>query len=92
MEDLRRRSKKFNKREAIAGYLFIPPWIIGFLVFTLGAMVYSLVISFSNYNLGNNTLNAGRDRNYQQLFSDPKVLQARSAIPCSTRSWPCRAR
>ena len=38
---------RFSKREALAGYLFISPWIIGFLVFTLGAMIYSLVISFS---------------------------------------------
>jgi multiple sugar transport system permease protein len=43
----RRRRRNFNRREAIAGYLFITPWIIGFLVFTLGAMIYSLVISFS---------------------------------------------
>ena len=33
-------------REAIAGYLFILPWIIGFLIFQLGAMAASLVISF----------------------------------------------
>lgn len=32
-------------REEIAGYLFILPWIIGFLVFTAGAMVYSLYLS-----------------------------------------------
>ena len=50
-----KRAKKYNKREAIAGYLFISPWIIGFLVFTLGAMLYSLFISFSNYNLATNS-------------------------------------
>ncbi|MEE2815254.1 MAG: sugar ABC transporter permease, partial [Actinomycetota bacterium] len=46
---------RINKREAIAGYLFITPWIIGFLVFTAGAMIYSLYISFSNYNLATNS-------------------------------------
>jgi multiple sugar transport system permease protein len=35
----------------VAGYLFISPWIMEFLVFTLGAMIYSLVISFSHYSL-----------------------------------------
>jgi multiple sugar transport system permease protein len=49
---LRRRSRD-RRREALAGYLFISPWIIGFLLFTLGAMIYSLVISFSHYNLAN---------------------------------------
>jgi len=51
----KKRASKYNKREAIAGYLFISPWIIGFLVFTLGAMLYSLFISFSNYNLATNS-------------------------------------
>jgi multiple sugar transport system permease protein len=64
---------KYNRREAIAGYLFIAPWIIGFLVFTLGAMVYSLVISFSNYNLARNTATPVGFANYAQLFEDPKV-------------------
>src|SRR4051812_46688527 len=48
---LQKRAKKFNRREAMAGYLFISPWIVGFLIFTLGAMLYSLYISFSHYNL-----------------------------------------
>ncbi|MET4637967.1 sugar ABC transporter permease [Mycetocola sp. 2940] len=64
---------KYNRRETIAGYLFIAPWIVGFLVFTLGAMVYSLVISFSDYNLATNTATPVGFANYQQLFEDPKV-------------------
>ena len=51
----RLKANKYNRREAIAGYLFISPWIIGFLIFTLGAMIYSLVISFSHYQLATNT-------------------------------------
>lgn len=68
-----RKVRKFNRREAIAGYLFISPWIIGFLVFTLGAMVYSLVISFSNYNLATNQATPAGFDNYAQLVQDPKV-------------------
>jgi multiple sugar transport system permease protein len=67
------RAKKYNRREAIAGYLFISPWIIGFLVFTLGAMIYSLVISFSNYNLATNSASPAGFDNYAELFNDPKV-------------------
>ena len=66
----------YNKREAIAGYLFIAPWIIGFLVFTAGAMVYSLYISFSNYNLATNRASPVGFANYAQLFEDPKVALA----------------
>jgi multiple sugar transport system permease protein len=67
------RLRKYNRREAIAGYLFISPWIIGFLVFTLGAMVYSLYISFSYYNLAKNTTRPAGLANYQALLDDPKV-------------------
>lgn len=63
----------YNKREALAGYLFISPWIIGFLVFTAGAMIYSLYISFSNYNLATNTARPVGIQNYAQLFEDPRV-------------------
>jgi multiple sugar transport system permease protein len=65
---------RYNKREVIAGYLFIAPWIIGFLVFTAGAMIYSLYISFSNYNLATNTARPVGFDNYAELFDDPRVM------------------
>lgn len=67
------RRVRYNRREAIAGYLFILPWLVGFLVFTLGAMVYSLVISFSNYQLATDTAQPVGLANYQALLEDPKV-------------------
>ncbi|MDQ0643104.1 multiple sugar transport system permease protein [Microbacterium murale] len=63
----------YNKREALAGYLFILPWIVGFLIFTAGAMIYSLYISFSSYNLATNTARPIGIDNYAQLFEDPRV-------------------
>jgi multiple sugar transport system permease protein len=68
-----RKTRKYNRREAIAGYLFISPWIVGFLVFTFGAMVYSLIVSFSNYNLATNTMSPTGFTNYHELASDPNV-------------------
>jgi multiple sugar transport system permease protein len=65
---------KYNRREAIAGYLFISPWIIGFLVFTFGAMAYSLFISFSDYRLVTNTATPAGFSNYAELFEDPKIM------------------
>ncbi len=64
---------RYNKREALAGYLFISPWLIGFLIFTAGAMAYSLYISFSNYNLATNSARPVGLTNYANLFEDPKV-------------------
>jgi multiple sugar transport system permease protein len=66
--------RKYNRREAVAGYLFITPWLVGFLVFTLGAMAYSLYISFSYYNLAKNTTRPAGLANYQAMIDDPKVV------------------
>jgi multiple sugar transport system permease protein len=72
----RRKVRKYNRREAIAGYLFISPWIVGFLVFTLGAMIYSLVISFSDYNLATNQASPAGFSNSAELFQDPSVMMS----------------
>jgi len=69
----RRSRLTASRRETIAGFLFISPWIVGFCVFTLGAMVYSLVISFSHYNLASNRIRAAGGANYANLVDDPKV-------------------
>jgi multiple sugar transport system permease protein len=70
----RRRPRKYDRREALAGYAFITPWIIGFLIFTLGTMIYSLVISFTNYNLASNTITPAGTDNYRGLLEDPLVM------------------
>jgi len=33
------------------GYVFVGPWVLGFLLFTLGPMVASIAISFTDYDL-----------------------------------------
>jgi multiple sugar transport system permease protein len=40
---------KFFRRNA-AAYLFLTPWLLGFLVLTVYPMVYSLWLGFTNYN------------------------------------------
>jgi multiple sugar transport system permease protein len=69
----RSRWRKYDRREALAGYAFIAPWIIGFVIFTAGTMIYSLVISFTHYNLAADTVTPAGWSNYQDLFSDPLV-------------------
>jgi len=43
---------KQARREALAFYFFISPWIIGMLCFTLGPVVASLFLSFTKYSPG----------------------------------------
>lgn len=40
-----------RRREAIAGYLFILPWLVGFFVFQVGAMIASMGISFTRTDM-----------------------------------------
>jgi multiple sugar transport system permease protein len=71
-----RKKRNGNRtREARAAYGFIGVWIIGFLVFTLGPMIASLVLSFTDYNVISSPHNVGWD-NYRQMMSDPKVGKA----------------
>ncbi len=40
-----------RRREALQGYLYISPWIIGFIVFVAGPLIASLYYSFTYYPL-----------------------------------------
>lgn len=42
--------RRKNKRKINPFYLFILPWIIGFILFTFGPLVYSLYVSFTKWN------------------------------------------
>ena len=50
LEVPRRRVTRRAVRDAISGYLYILPWLLGFVFFTFGPMVASLVLSFFEYN------------------------------------------
>jgi multiple sugar transport system permease protein len=70
----------FRERETWVAYLFILPWIFGFLVFTLGPMLFSFYYSFTNYGLSQiagleQTKTVGL-KNYRQLLDDPKVTKS----------------
>ena len=68
--------KKKKRRDLIHGYLFIAPWLIGFFVFTLFPLVYSLYLSFTDYNVLSPAKWTGL-KNYIKLFTeDPKVWQS----------------
>lgn len=68
------KARAFNTRESIAGLLFIAPWLIGFLVFTVISMTWSLVLSFQNFDLATNIGTPAGFGNYQLLLDDPKVM------------------
>lgn len=64
-----------RRREAIEGYLFISPWVIGFLIFTAGPMLASLGLSFTKWGLIDRPEFIGLD-NYIRMAKDPLFLRS----------------
>ena len=63
-----------TRREARWGLLFLTPWVLGFLGFTLFPMVATLAFSFSNINLAQEEpLRFVGIENYQTLVGDTQV-------------------
>lgn len=59
-------------RDAVDGYLFILPWVAGFVLFTLGPMLASLVLVFVDWDLLTPPMWAGTD-NLERLVNDNLV-------------------
>ncbi len=66
-----RTGRSGRRRENLAGYLFMSPWIAGFLLLTAGPMVASLYFAFTDYNLFNSPKWVGFD-NFTTMFDDPR--------------------
>ncbi|MGW0763343.1 carbohydrate ABC transporter permease, partial [Streptomyces sp. NPDC002814] len=63
--------KRRRRRENLAGYLFMSPWIAGFLLLTAGPMIASLYFAFTDYNLFDSPKWIGLD-NFSEMFGDPR--------------------
>jgi len=64
------------RQEAIAGYLFIAPWLFGFIVFLAGPLIASFGISFTSWNIVGAPRWVGL-QNYERIFTrDPDFIQA----------------
>ena len=61
------------KRRAITGYLFISPWIIGFLAFTLFPIVAVFLLSFSKYGVFDKPRWIGLT-NYAKMFTGDRLF------------------
>ncbi|MEG0740919.1 MAG: sugar ABC transporter permease, partial [Clostridia bacterium] len=58
-----------SRKEAMTGWLFVTPAMVGFLVFTAFSMIYSLYISMTDWN----------------ILSDPKIVGFQNYINLFTR-------
>ncbi len=65
-----------RRRNVLSGYLFISPWLIGFLLFTAGPMLASIGISFTSWSMLSTPSWVGL-ANYERIFTeDPLFLRS----------------
>ncbi|MBW7453904.1 carbohydrate ABC transporter permease [Paenibacillus sepulcri] len=69
--------KKVIHNKTASFYLFVSIWIIGFLLFTLGPMIFSFYISFTKWEVVSSPQWTGLD-NYRMLFKDTMFYKALS--------------
>jgi multiple sugar transport system permease protein len=76
---IRKGVGRVSKQETLAGYLFVSPWLIGFMVFTLGPMVASLVFAFMQYDVLNPAHFVG-GKNFVDVFVVDRELLSQALI------------
>lgn len=68
-----------KRKEAIAGYLFLTPWLLGLFCFTLIPMVMSFYYSFTTFDMINDPVWTGL-ANYIKLFTKDAKFQKSLAV------------
>jgi multiple sugar transport system permease protein len=72
-----RKQSNLMRQQRIWGWIFLSPWIVGFTVFTAAPMVFSFLLTFTNFTLAqpDESTFVGL-KNWQNLFKDPLALAA----------------
>ncbi|GGD83149.1 spermidine/putrescine ABC transporter permease [Paenibacillus nasutitermitis] len=68
-----KRPMKLSTREALNGYLFFSPGLLGFLVFMAFPILFSLYLSFTSYNMYNSPKWVGL-LNYKIMFTEDPLF------------------
>ncbi len=70
----RRRRSSLARSQELWGWIFLSPWIVGFIAFTALPIIASLIFSFTRFELNRPDMIGfvGID-NYRKLFTDPLV-------------------
>jgi len=61
---------KFQAKDAVQGYIFALPWILGLIVFIAGPMLASLFLSFTEYSVLDRPTWLGLENYQRALFDD----------------------
>ncbi|HRW50114.1 MAG: sugar ABC transporter permease [Caldilinea sp.] len=72
-----KQKSKRRRNDNVMGYLFISPWLIAFLAFTLIPIIASFVLAFTNYDVLNPTWKWVGLQNFERMFTaDPRYIKS----------------
>ena len=75
-----KRRKASYRHDNLMGYLFISPWLIAFLAFTLLPIAASLFLAFTNYDVLNPNWKWVGLQNFERMFTrDPRYIKSLQA-------------
>src|SRR5687768_3163688 len=66
----------FRRRNDLAGYLFIAPWLFAFFAFTIIPILTSLYLAFTDYRLTAPPQWIGVDNFERMFFHDPRYWKS----------------
>jgi len=66
-------TRNLRFREAVAGYLFLLPWLLGLALFILGPMIASGYLSFTRYDIVNTPRFVGT-KNFVEIFTKDRLF------------------
>lgn len=76
MELRKLKGGKSESKDNKSAFIFLAPWLAGFLIITAIPLVTSLVLSFTSYRLTRKTSEFLGFGNYIRMFNDPNLLDS----------------
>jgi multiple sugar transport system permease protein len=76
---VRRRAGRARRREWVAGYVFLSPWLLGLALITTLPFLYSLYLSFTDFDLLSAPEWVGID-NYVRMFTTDSTFRKSVAV------------
>jgi len=73
---VRARASGARRREAIAGYLFLMPWALGFAIFVAGPLIASAALSFTAFDVARPPRWVGLDNYINAFTTDDRFLSS----------------
>lgn len=70
------RTRSVDHHSKRAGYLFLTPWMVGLVGFTVGPFLFSLALSFTDFDLFRDPHWIGADNYIRMFTSDPRFITA----------------